>query len=339
MKRTRKAFIVMIFAALAALPGLQLAAAPRQKGRTPAPVLGQATLLQQALNLIPTIPIAGNNLKFQFGGDVWIANNNNKPFMAGIATVYETAESTFLLLKQTHLQAPYVGWVSMSGPEIIFEYQPGPPASLKTISREDLPEEAALALDSGGDLPGQPGETQLAQTESAAVQTTTQPTATESGVSVKFSLGGIIGYTSQEVFRNYVSPYSATYLTVIEPILSIRVLFSLENKLRFGLGTHISASPPIIKLTTTPNDILMAGTLAFYGVFGYNNAYFHIGYDFVFGALYMAPSFMIGKHLMIGLPISLLGSNHHISIVSLLDDPSFQSDKWFRVGVSIQYVF
>jgi len=48
------------------------------------PQLGNQTLLQQLLNYLPAIPIAGKNLKFQFGGDTWIATLNGKNFLTGI---------------------------------------------------------------------------------------------------------------------------------------------------------------------------------------------------------------------------------------------------------------
>jgi hypothetical protein len=102
------------------------------------PRLGQATQLQQELNRMPAVPIAGNSLRFQFGGDTWIATNNGRNFLAGTVTSYDTDEGSYLILKQTHTYLR-VAWVATPGPDIIFAYLAGPPASLRTISRSDLP--------------------------------------------------------------------------------------------------------------------------------------------------------------------------------------------------------
>ena len=59
--------------------------------------------LQKILNTLPAIPIAGNNLKFQFGGDTWISTLNGQNFIAGTFVSEDTDEGTVLTLKQTHV--------------------------------------------------------------------------------------------------------------------------------------------------------------------------------------------------------------------------------------------
>jgi len=118
------------------------------------PVLGSPTPLQSILNALPAIPLAGNNLKFQFGGDTWIATNNGANFLAGTFNAEETYEGTILTLKQTHIGPSGTGnvaggtvgaatgvvgraakWVKASGPEIVLIYEKGPPATLKTLKK------------------------------------------------------------------------------------------------------------------------------------------------------------------------------------------------------------
>jgi hypothetical protein len=102
------------------------------------PELGEKTLLQQLLNELPEIQVAGKSLKFEFGGDVWIARVSGKEFMAGTITLEENSEGYVLTLKQTHVysteQKPGVGgdvgWVKTPGPDISLEYKKGPPESL-----------------------------------------------------------------------------------------------------------------------------------------------------------------------------------------------------------------
>jgi hypothetical protein len=116
------------------------------------PVLGSPTLLQSALNAMPAIPLAGNNLKFQFGGDTWIATNNGANFLAGTFTAEETDDGAIITLIQTHIGPSGAGnvaggtvgaatglvgtaakWVKASGPEIVLKYEKGPPATLTTV--------------------------------------------------------------------------------------------------------------------------------------------------------------------------------------------------------------
>ena len=104
------------------------------------PRLGAPTPLQQILNALPEINVAGNSLKFEFGGDTWIAKNSGRDFLAGSFTSEDTSEGSILTLNQTHIysteQKPGiggdVGWVKTPGPQIVLEYKSGPPATMST---------------------------------------------------------------------------------------------------------------------------------------------------------------------------------------------------------------
>jgi hypothetical protein len=126
--------------------------------------LGAQTPLQGILNALPAIPIAGNNLKFQFGGDNWVATVNGENFSAGTIELETTDDVTILTLKQTHIWpgavgktagriatkipgggavggalnaagsiAGAVGPVEAPGPVIVLEYKAGPPAKLSYL--------------------------------------------------------------------------------------------------------------------------------------------------------------------------------------------------------------
>jgi len=105
---------------------------------TTTPTLGQPTELQQILNALPEIPVAGKNLKFQFGGDTWIATVNSKNFIAGTFTSADNTDGSTLTLTQTHVYSSEkkpgvggdIGWVKTPGPNIVLDYKKGPPASL-----------------------------------------------------------------------------------------------------------------------------------------------------------------------------------------------------------------
>jgi len=101
------------------------------------PQLGAPTLLQQTLNILPAVPIPSvGSLKFQFGGDVWIATLNGQNLLAGTMEIHETNEGNILLLKQTHTFAK-IAWVKTPGKDLIFEYNKDT-KSLNTISKEDM---------------------------------------------------------------------------------------------------------------------------------------------------------------------------------------------------------
>jgi hypothetical protein len=108
----------------------------------PDPELGPPNALQLLLNELPKIPVAGKELKFDFGGDTWIAKLDGKNFSAGTFESEDNADGSILTLKQTHIystaQKPSVGgagggevgWVKTSGPDIVLEYKKGPPEIL-----------------------------------------------------------------------------------------------------------------------------------------------------------------------------------------------------------------
>jgi hypothetical protein len=102
------------------------------------PKLGAETPLQTALNQLPAVPVAGNDLKFQFGGDAWISRVDGKEFLAGTFQSEDNDSGSTLTLTQTHVysdkQKPGVGgdvgWVKTPGPEIVLQYTEGPPPAL-----------------------------------------------------------------------------------------------------------------------------------------------------------------------------------------------------------------
>jgi len=137
---------------------------------------GIPTPLQTILNTLPAIPIAGNNLKFQFNGEKWTATVNGENFSAGTVEVENTDNGSMLTLKQTHIWpgavgktagriakiipggaavggaldtagqvAGAVGAVEASGPEIVLEYKAGPPAKLSLVKSSKTPATAKAA--------------------------------------------------------------------------------------------------------------------------------------------------------------------------------------------------
>jgi len=107
------------------------------------PRLGQPTLLQAELNKLPVVPIPQvGSLKFEFGGEVYIAKLNGQNLLAGTITVQDTDDGSILVLKQTHTYVK-IAWVKTPGPDIILDYTKGPPASLRLISRAQMDEKLA----------------------------------------------------------------------------------------------------------------------------------------------------------------------------------------------------
>jgi len=109
------------------------------------PRLGQPTLLQQQLNRLPAVTVAGQALKFDFGGEVWMAKLNGQNLLAGTIEVHETNTGSILLLKQTHTYAK-IAWIKTPGADIILEYAEGPPVSFRTISRSDYDAKLAAGM-------------------------------------------------------------------------------------------------------------------------------------------------------------------------------------------------
>jgi hypothetical protein len=122
---------------------LLLAAAFVVFGCASGPKLGPPNTLQQLLNSLDEISVAGKNLKFEFGGDVWIAKVDGKDFLAGTLQIKDTPEGSTLTLKQTHVYSTEkrpgiggeVGWIKTPGPGIVLEYKKGPPESLSVNTK------------------------------------------------------------------------------------------------------------------------------------------------------------------------------------------------------------
>lgn len=121
----------------------------QRAGRAPTPVLAQPTALQELINLLPPIRIAGRQLDFQFGGEFWIATLNGRNFIAGSITTEIIDEGIVFTLKQTHAWPPtdlpnarLMKWVRTPGPEIMLLYSEGPPRSLRRYSPDgEIPDD------------------------------------------------------------------------------------------------------------------------------------------------------------------------------------------------------
>ena len=101
------------------------------------PQLGTPTLLQEVLNAMSPISVSGKNLKFEFGGDAWIARVDGKNFSAGTFKSEETATGSIITLQQTHIYSTTqnpgiggdIGWIPTPTTDIVLEYKKGPPES------------------------------------------------------------------------------------------------------------------------------------------------------------------------------------------------------------------
>jgi len=66
------------------------------------PKLDSPTPFQYTLNNMPEISIDGKNLKFEFGGNAWIAKVDGKNYLAGTFKSEDTSEGSILTLKQKY---------------------------------------------------------------------------------------------------------------------------------------------------------------------------------------------------------------------------------------------
>ena len=127
------------------------------------PTLGEPTVIQQILNIMPAVTIAGKSLKFDFGGDVWIAKVNGQNFLAGDCLIEEIDNGYTISLKinnvwsgaveevidllqkiglplgpaagplrtTARLAALIAKWLPFNGSTIVLEYNEGPPPLLR----------------------------------------------------------------------------------------------------------------------------------------------------------------------------------------------------------------
>jgi len=95
---------------------------------------GGLSLLQDALNMLPAIPVAGKTFKFLFAGETWRAQVNGADALSGTLTFQTTAGGGVIILKPTHtyLQGKQI---STPGAEIFLEYKEG--AGLRALSKKE----------------------------------------------------------------------------------------------------------------------------------------------------------------------------------------------------------
>jgi hypothetical protein len=170
--------------------------------------LGTPTPLQRILNELPAIPIAGRNLKFEFGGGTWIARLNGENVMAGTVETVDISGGSILALKQTHIWGGGAGravagrvggalggaigsvasiWIATPGPEITLDYRAGPRATLSMASEARIAEARTA--------------TSLTSSQSALSATTAAPstTSTLAQTSVNSDISGyFVGINGQQ---------------------------------------------------------------------------------------------------------------------------------------------
>jgi hypothetical protein len=109
-------------------------AATAAVGAAAAIASGDFSIVQDALNRIPAIPVAGKNLKFIFSGETWRAQVSGKDTLSGTLTFQGTEGGGIITLKPTH--AYVLGkQVPTPAPEILLEYTP--PMSLRSLSKKE----------------------------------------------------------------------------------------------------------------------------------------------------------------------------------------------------------
>jgi hypothetical protein len=103
------------------------------------------SLLQEALNRLPAIPVAGKTFKFIFAADTWRAQVNGADTLSGTLNFQTVEGGGVIVLKPTHA---YLRGRQIPAPasEIFLEYKAGPPMSLRTMSKSEV---AASGVTSG----------------------------------------------------------------------------------------------------------------------------------------------------------------------------------------------
>jgi hypothetical protein len=132
------------------------------------PQLSEATIIQQTLNRLPAVPIAGKNLKFEFVGDAWFAKVNGENFLAG-KCIFENDGNGYNLTLQTtnvwsgaveevidllqkvgvplgpaagplrtaaRVASRFAKWIPLEASAIILKYVEGPPANISFVKME-----------------------------------------------------------------------------------------------------------------------------------------------------------------------------------------------------------
>ncbi|GBU28150.1 hypothetical protein R84B8_01708 [Treponema sp. R8-4-B8] len=175
--------------------------------------------------------------------------------------------------------------------------------------------------------------------------------------SVKISLGGVVSFIAAETEaykfsdNNYIYNYggSSYFFNWLSPTINAMVLFTPENKFCFGFGGNFTIALYglfFTKTTLNHTHPVTGGSIAPYGIIGYDNFILHIGYDFGTGSLYLAPQYIINKHFMIGIQMSPFANNHQ-GLYSILLPPKervnppnpYWEDNFFQIGLSFQYIF
>jgi hypothetical protein len=177
--------------------------------------------------------------------------------------------------------------------------------------------------------------------------------------SLKFSIGGVIGFISAETEAykfsggNYIYNYGGPsyFFNWFCPSFNAMFLFTPENKFCFGVGGNFTISLYGLFFAKAETNLhhthpVTGGTLAPYGIIGYNNFILHLGYDFGTGSFYLSPNYVINRHFMIGIQTSPFANNHQ-GLYSVLLPPKervsppgpYWEDKFFQIGLSFQYIF
>ena len=172
------------------------------------------------------------------------------------------------------------------------------------------------------------------------IDTPDQKTKNPKPISFGLSAGGVLGLTTYNYYDDFWDDnVSGILINILNPTVNFRLLFPFENKLQLGLGIDLTVAVYKIDITYENDDFPITGTIAPYGIIGYKSFFAHLGYDFAYGALYFCPAYVINKHLMVSIPMSLFGSNHRFGITSSFTVNSDLDIRYYQFGLSVQYVF
>ena len=110
---------------------------------------GDISSLQDALNLLPAIPVAGKTLKFIFSGETWRAQVNGADTLDGTLTFQSAEGGAIINLKPVNA---YLRGRKIPAPatDIVLEYKAGPPMALRSLSKKEQESVAAAGVSSAG---------------------------------------------------------------------------------------------------------------------------------------------------------------------------------------------
>jgi hypothetical protein len=203
---------------------------------------GDISSLQDVLNRLPAIPVAGKTLKFVFSGETWRAQVNGADTLSGTLNFQAAEGGGMITLKPEYA---YLRGKQIRAPatNILLEYTAGPPMALRSLSKKEQKAAEAAAASAASPAAASPAASAASPAASVSIQPGPDNTVLWEGNGHKYQVVNqqIMTWDMANSYAQEGGGYLATITSKEEQDFITELLKNQSKKSSYWLGGYFES--------------------------------------------------------------------------------------------------